>query len=107
MAPRPIIEQLFLIHEPQTSRDIPRNPDVEPVSISADELQKAADHLKLGKAPDPDGIPIKAIKAAVKAYTEAFLSVFQNCFDTVFFRYPGSDKNSFFNQSLGSPPATH
>ena len=102
-----IIEQLFPNHEPQTPRDIPRNPDVESVSIFADELQKAADHLKLGKAPGPDGISIEAMKAAIKAYPEAFLSVFQNCFDTGFFRYPGSDKNSFFYQSLGSPPAMH
>ena len=80
-----IIEQLFPNHELQTPRDIPRNPDVEPVSISADEQQKAAYHLKLGKAPGPDGIPIEAIKAAIKAYPEAFLSVFQNCFDTGFF----------------------
>ena len=99
-----IIEQLFPIHEPQTPSDIPRNPDVEPVSISADDLKKAADHLKLGKAPGPDGIPIEAIKAAIKTYPEAFLSVFQNCFDTGIFPIPWKRQPFVLLSKSGKPP---
>jgi hypothetical protein len=47
--------------------------NVEP--FTEEELQTAAQKLRSGKAPGPDGIPPEAVKAAVKAVPEVVLNV--------------------------------
>ena len=72
-----IVDELFPTHAP-------REPDeeieiVEIPKISEAELKLAADSLKSGKSPGPDGIPAEALKAAVQTCPQLLLDMYKGC----------------------------
>ena len=71
------VDELFPIYAP-------REPDEEieigEISkISEAELKLAADSLKSGKSPGPDGIPVEALKAAVQTCPQLLLDMYNGC----------------------------
>lgn len=71
-----IIEQLFPKREDQWIRGEKIQEGVSPFTI--DELDKAAEQIKHGKAPGPDRIPPEAVKLAVKIIPLILLEILNN-----------------------------
>ena len=73
-----IVDEFFPTHAP---REPDEEVEIGEISkISEAELKLAADSLKSGKLPGPDGIPAEALKAAVQTCPQLLLDVCNGCF---------------------------
>lgn len=78
---RAIVEELFP-NSPEVATDIAwQNEEVYVPPLLTDELLKACAKIGNNKAPGPDGIPNRALKAAVKKRPVLFAGTMQKCLD--------------------------
>ena len=72
-----IVDELFPSHAPRELHEAIEIGEIP--NISEAELKLAVDSLKSGKAPGPDGIPVEALKAAVRTCPQLLLDMYNGC----------------------------
>lgn len=77
-----IVETLFPQSPTMTVTHISREADAEPIpTITEVELREACKKIKDRKTPGPDGVPNKALKAAIQKRPDMFIKTMQKCLD--------------------------